>query len=156
MTDHVTLRRILTSTKAIAVVGLSANPIRPSHYVGLYLARRGYRVIGVNPAIAGQTIFGETAVARLADIPAGTGIDMVDIFRRSEEVPAIVEEALAALPDLRTIWMQIGVRHEAAAARAREAGLDVVQDLCPKMEHQRLWGDLRKAGIATGIVSSRL
>jgi predicted CoA-binding protein len=151
---HDDLRRILSRTRVIAIVGVSPNPIRPSNYVGRYLSLKGYRVIPVNPGHAGETLFGETIVADVTQAPADT--DMVDIFRRSEHVPPIVAAAIEALPNLRTIWMQIGVRNGEAVAMARSHGLDVVQDLCPKMEHQRLWGELRKAGIATGMLSSRL
>lgn len=130
------LRRILTETRVIALVGASANPDRPSHRVGWYLARRGYRVIPVNPGLAGQSLFGETVVARLSDIPGG--VDMVDIFRRSEEVGPVVADALAALPSLRTVWMQLGVVNEAAAEVARARGVEVVMDRCPAIEIPRL------------------
>jgi predicted CoA-binding protein len=155
-TDDATLRRILTTTRVIAVVGVSSDPVRPSHFVARYLGRRGYRVIPVNPAQAGTTLLGETVRATLADIPAEIPVDMVDIFRRSEHVPPIVDAALAHLPNLRTIWMQIGVRNEAAAAAARARGITVVQDRCPKIEFQRLHGELRMGGFATGVISSRL
>jgi predicted CoA-binding protein len=148
------LRTILARTRVIAVVGASANPVRPSHYVSRYLVHRGYRVIPVNPGHAGKSLFGERVVADITEAPAET--DMIDLFRRSEEVPGTVAAALEALPNLRTVWMQIGVRNAEAAAMARARGVDVVEDLCPKMEHQRLWGELRKGGIATGVISSRL
>lgn len=152
--DH--LKAILTRTKVIACVGMSANPIRPSNYVGRYLGLRGYRVIPVNPAQAGQEIYGELTYARLADIPKGAHVDMVDIFRRSEAVPAIVAEALTHLPALQTVWMQIGVMNEEATKQAEAEGLTVIQNRCPKIEHQRLFGELRKAGFNTGIISSKL
>ena len=148
------LRRILTTTRTIACVGVSADPVRPSHYVARYLSLRGYRVIPVNPGIAGRRLFGETVAGDLSEIEAP--VDMLDIFRRSEHVPPIVEAALARFAGLRTVWMQIGVVNEAAAEMAREAGVEVVMDRCPKMDHQRLFGELRKAGIATGRISSRL
>lgn len=157
--DDAELRAILSRTRTIAMVGVSPNPVRPSHYVGRYLSLRGFRVIPLNPAHAGTTLFGETVQADLASIPAEIGpIDMVDIFRRSDEAGAVVDAAIAHLlgRGLRTIWMQIGVVDEAAAARAVAAGLDVVMDRCPKIEHQRLYGELRKGGFATGIISSRL
>lgn len=150
------LRQILTDTKVIAVVGLSANPVRASYFVGRYLSMRDKRVIGVNPGLAGQTLFGETVYGSLKDIPADIPVDMVDIFRRSEHVPPIVDEAIASLPDLRTIWMQIGVQNPEARAQAEAAGLSVVENLCPKQEHQRLFGELRKGGFATGVISSKL
>ncbi len=153
MTDA-ELKRILDRTRVIAVVGLSPNPVRPSHYVARYLSLRGYRVIGVNPGHAGAVLFGETMRGAVADLPPE--VDMLDIFRRTEAVPPIVEEALAHLPGLRTVWMQVGVVHEAAAQLARARGLDVVMDRCPKIEHQRLNGELRKGGFNTGVISSKL
>ena len=151
---HDTLREILLRSRVIAVVGVSANPVRPSYFVARYLSLKGYRVIPVNPGLAGQALFGETVRADLSDCPPD--VDMVDIFRASEHVPPIVDQALAHLPALRTIWMQIGVRHDVAAAVAQARGIDVVQDLCPKMEYQRLFGELRMGGINTGVISSRL
>lgn len=150
------LRDILKTTRVIAVVGVSPNPVRPSYYVARYLGLKGYTVIPVNPGHAGEEILGQRVHADLASIPKDAHVDMVDIFRRSEAVPAIVEEALRELPDLRTVWMQIGVRHEGAAARARAAGLRVVENRCPKIEYQRLFGELRMGGFATGIISAKL
>lgn len=150
------LRDILKTTRVVAVVGVSANPIRPSYFVARYLALKGFRVIPVNPGLAGSTLLGETVYADLSAIPAAAKVDMVDIFRRSDAVPAIVDEALAHLPHLRTVWMQIGVEHAEAAAKARAAGLRVVQNRCPKIEYQRLFGELRMGGFATGVISSRL
>jgi len=148
------LREILASTRSIAVVGLSANTLRPSYFVARYLSMRGYRVVGVNPGLAGQILFGETVQARLSDIRFD--IDMVDIFRAPDAVPPIVTEALARWPNLGTIWMQIGVVNEAAAAEATARGVRVIMDRCPKQDHQRLFGELRKGGFNTGIVSSKL
>ncbi|MEM9852750.1 MAG: CoA-binding protein [Pseudomonadota bacterium] len=150
-----TLRRVLRETRVIAAVGVSPNPVRPSHYVGRYLAMRGYRVIPVNPGHVGKDFYGEPFVGRLSDL-GDAGVDMVDIFRRSDMVPPVVEEALAALPDLRTVWMQIGVQHPGATAQARDRGKTVIADRCPKIEYQRLFGELRKGGFNTGIISSRL
>lgn len=147
-------REILAETQTIACVGVSLNPVRPSNYVARYLSLRGYRVIPVNPGHAGKTLYGARVLARLSDIDGP--VDMVDIFRRSEHVLPIVAEALEHLEGLRTIWMQIGVRNEAAAALAKARGLNVVQDRCPKIEYQRLFGELRKGGFNTGIISSRL
>lgn len=132
------LRRILTAARTIAVVGLSPKPDRPSHYVAAFLQAKGHRVIPVNPGHAGGTILGEPVYASLSDIPAEITVDMVDIFRASEAVPGVVDEALAALPGLRSIWMQLGVAHDEAAVKARAAGLDVVQDRCPKIEYPRV------------------
>lgn len=158
MTDpsDAVLRDILTTTRVIAIVGVSPNPVRPSYYVARYLGLKGYTMIPVNPGHAGQEILGRTVYRDLASIPKDARVDMVDIFRRSEAVPGIVEEALRELPGLRTVWMQIGVRHEEAAARAEAAGLRVIQDRCPKIEYQRLFGELRMGGFATGIISAKL
>jgi predicted CoA-binding protein len=152
--DH--LRQILTTTKVVACVGMSMNPVRPSYYVARYLSLKGFTVIGVNPGHAGKIAFGQTVYASLEDIPKHAKVDMVDIFRKPEAVPEIVEEALGHLPDLKTIWMQIGVTHAQAAARAKAKGLNVIQDRCPKIEYQRLFGELRMGGFNTGIVSSKL
>lgn len=133
MTDDAEIRDILTSVRSIAVVGWSPKPERPSHGVAAYLARRGYRVIPVNPGQAGQIALGETVRATLAE--AGP-VDMVDIFRRSEEAGAVVDEAIAVGASV--VWMQLGVIDEAAAGRARAAGLRVVMDRCPAIEIPRL------------------
>ena len=129
------IRSMLTEVKTIALVGWSPKPDRPSHRVAAYLAARGYRVIPVNPGASGQIALGETVRASLAEIEGP--VDMVDIFRRSEDVPPVVEEALK-LPGLKAIWMQLGIRnvHEAAEAEAR--GVQVVQDRCPAIEIPRL------------------
>jgi uncharacterized protein len=148
------LRDVLRATKVVAVVGVSANPVRPSYFVARYLKLKGFTVLPVNPVIAGQSLFGATAVASLSDITAP--VDMVDIFRRSEKVPEIVDEALKILPSLRTIWMQIGVEHVQAAEKARARGITVIQNRCPKIEYQRLFGELRMGGFNTGIISSKL
>ncbi len=149
-----TLKNILTRTKVVAMVGVSKNPIRPSYFVARYLSLKGFEVIPVNPRHTGETLFGQTVRSALSEIEAP--VDMVDIFRRPQAVPAIVDEALEHLPGLQTIWMQIGVSHEQAAARAQAQGLSVIQNRCPKIEYQRLYGELRMGGIATGIISSKL
>ena len=148
------LRTVLTATSSVAVVGVSANPVRPSYFVARYLKLKGFDVHPVNPVYVGQNLFGRPVVADLRDI-AGQ-IDMVDIFRRSDAVPDIVETALDVFPALQTIWMQIGVSHAAAAAAARARGVTVIQDRCPKIEYQRLYGELRMGGFNTGIISSKL
>jgi len=150
------LRKILRETKTIACVGVSTNPVRPSYFVARYLSLRGFRVIPVNPGQAGKILFGEEIRASLGDIPKDIKIDMLDLFRRSEHVPPIVAEALQTLPDLKTVWMQIGVENQAAADMAIEKGLQVIQNRCPKIEYQRLFGELRKGGFNTGIISSKL
>ncbi len=153
------LRAVFARTKTIAVVGVSKNQIRPSFYVARYLSLKGFRVIPVNPAYGGETLLGERVWPDLASLPANLGeIHMVDIFRRSQEAGGVVDAAMAALTGrgLRTIWMQIGVVDEDAAARAEAAGLTVVMDRCPKIEFQRLQGELRMGGFATGMISSKL
>ena len=130
------------------------NPVRPSYYVARYLGLKGYRVIPVNPGHAGKILFGETVRGDLSEIDVP--VDMVDIFRRSEAVPPIVKAALDQFPDLKTIWMQIGVEHAEAAAMAQARGVDVIMNRCPKIEYQRLFGELRMGGFATGVISSKL
>lgn len=148
------LSRILRRTKVVAVIGVSSNPVRPSYFVARYMSLKGFKVIPVNPLYAGQRLFGETIRADLREI--SEPVDMLDIFRRSEAVPEIVEQGLAHLPHLKTIWMQIGVEHAEAAAKAEAKGVDVIQNRCPKIEYQRLFGELRMGGFATGVISSKL
>ena len=148
------LRRILTATKVIAVVGVSAKEIRPSFYVARYLQLKGFRIIPVNPGLAGQRLLGEEVHADLTTIDAP--VDMVDIFRRSDAVPGIVAEALQHLPLLKTVWMQIGVESAEGRAMAEARGVEVIENRCPKIEYQRLFGELRMGGFNTGILSSRL
>ena len=138
MTDTDTLRRIKDQTRTIAVVGLSPNQDRPSWGVARYLQGLGYKIVPVNPGHAGKKILDEPVFASLADIPADLKVDMVDVFRRSDAVAQIVDEALSALPDLKTIWLQLGVHDDQSAQRARDAGITVVQDRCPKIEFPRL------------------
>ena len=156
MTDYsdANLKRILQRNRTIAVVGVSTNPVRPSYYVARYLNLKGYRVIPVNPGHAGKRLFGEIIQPDLEAI--SEPVDMVDIFRRSEAVPPIVDAALEKFPNLKTIWMQIGVEHAEAAAKAEARGVDVIQNRCPKIEYQRLFGELRMGGFTTGIISSKL
>ncbi|MDO6725285.1 CoA-binding protein [Celeribacter halophilus] len=130
------ITRILKDTKVIALVGASAKPERPSHRVGNFLVSKGYKVIPVNPGQAGKTLFGETCVASLSDITEP--VDMVDIFRRAEELGAVVDEALHALTGLKYVWMQLDLVNEKAAALARAQGAEVVMDRCPAIEIPRL------------------
>lgn len=124
---------LLRRVKRIALVGASANPSRPSHGVMAFLLQHGFEVVPVNPGLAGQSLLGQTVVATLAD--AGP-VDMADIFRSADAVPALVEEAIAS--GVPALWLQLGVIHHEAAARATAAGLDVVMDKCPKIEMRRL------------------
>lgn len=132
------LRAIFNQTRSIAIVGASANTDRPSNYVGRFLASKGYRVIGVNPGLAGQTLYCEPVYASLSDVPFE--IDMVDIFRRSEDVPPVVDEALERFASLGTVWMQLGIFHDGAAALAQARGVQVVMNRCPMIEYPRLFG----------------
>jgi uncharacterized protein len=130
------LREILRKVKTIAVVGASEKPERPSYGVFAFLLSRGYRVFGVNPGLAGKTILGAPFVGSLNDLPGP--VDMVDIFRNSDAVAAVVDEALALAPLPLVIWMQLGVRNDAAAARAKARGVEVIMNRCPKIEYARL------------------
>ena len=144
---------ILSSVKTIAMVGASANDVRPSWFAMKYLLGKGFRVIPVNPGQAGKEILGQKVFARLADIPEP--VDMVDIFRGSDAVRAIVEEVLKLDPLPKVVWMQLTVRNDEAAARAEAAGLKVVMNRCPKIEYARLAGEIGWSGVNSGIMSSR-
>lgn len=149
------LRRVLEEAQVIAMVGASTNPVRASYFVASYLTARGRRVIPVNPAQAGEELFGETVLSDLSEIDGP--VDMLDIFRRSEHVPEIVDDALKHLmPGLKSVWMQFNVVSEEAAAKAEAAGLDVVMDRCPKVEMARLGREIGAVGIASGVISSKL
>lgn len=148
------LRDVLQRAGKIAIVGLSLKETRASYFVGRYLKMRGYEICPVNPAYAGQSFMGAAFVSSLTELPKD--VDFLDLFRRSEDVLPVVEEALERLPQLRTIWMQLGVVNAAAAELARARGIDVIMDRCPKIEHQRLFGELRKGGFNTGVISSKL
>ncbi|MFD1883022.1 CoA-binding protein [Paracoccus pacificus] len=128
------IARVARESRIIAVVGMSPRQERPSWGVARYLQAEGFRVIPVNPGHGGETILGETVYPDLASIPPEIQVDMVDIFRRSDAVPQVVDEALAHLPHLRTIWMQLGVSHDEAARKARDRGLSVIENRCPKIE----------------------
>jgi predicted CoA-binding protein len=141
--------RILESYKRIAMVGLSSNPFRPSHFAAIYMLSHGYDVTPVNPRE--KEVLGRRAYASLRDVPGP--FEIVDIFREPSAVPAIVEDAIAV--GAKVIWMQLGVIHEEAAERARQAGLEVVMDRCVKIEHARFFGGLSTIGLNTGVISSR-
>ena len=146
-----TLRRILAETQTIALVGASANWNRPSYFVMKYLQGKAYRVIPVNPGLAGGELLGERVYASLRDIPER--IDLVDIFRAARDVPPIVEDAIAI--GARVVWMQLGVRNDEAAARAEAAGLEVIMNRCPKIEFGRLGGELSWSGVNSGLIRNR-
>ena len=147
--DINTLRRILKATKTIAVVGLSANWWRPSFFAAKYLQERGYRVVPVNPQY--PEILGEKSYPSLREIPFK--IDVVDCFRKSEEIPALADDAIAI--GAKVLWMQLGVINQAAAEKAEAAGLEVVMDRCMKIEHGRLFGGLNWCGVNTRVISAK-
>lgn len=149
MIDIPTLRRILQDNHVVAVVGLSANWYRPSYFAAKYLQEHGYRIIPVNPRY--KEILGEKCYPTLRDIPGP--VDVVQIFQRPERVPPFVEDAIEI--GSKVIWMQLGIINEAAADRARAAGLDVVMDHCMKIEHARLFGGLNFVGVNTKVISSK-
>jgi predicted CoA-binding protein len=151
-TDIPTLRRILNDNRRIAVVGISAEWHRPSYFVGKYLLEHGYTMIPVNPKYA--EVLGRRCYPDLKTAAREAGpIDLVDCFRRSEDIPALADEAIAV--GAKVLWMQLGVINDAAARTARAAGLQVVMDRCVKIEHGRLFGGLNWAGVNTRIVSSK-
>ena len=141
--------RVLALGKRVAMVGLSGNSSRPSHFVAIYLKSRGYEVVPVNPRE--KTILGLTSYASLKDIP-GT-VDIVDIFRDPAAVPPIVDDAIAI--GAKAVWMQLGIVNEEAAMRAKDAGLEVIMDRCMKIEHARFFGGLNMLGLNTGVLSPR-
>jgi predicted CoA-binding protein len=145
------IRTILRETKTIAMVGASTNWTRPSYFAMKYLQAKGYRVIPVNPAAAGQELLGETVRATLKDVPEK--IDMVDVFRAPEHVPPIAEDAVAV--GAKVLWLQLGVVHADAARKAEAAGLKVVMDRCPKIEFGRLSGELSWGGINSGVITAK-
>ena len=135
MNEPEVIDRILTETKTIAIVGVSANPDKISHRVAAFLQSKGYRIIPVNPTVDGE-ILGETVYPSIQSIPEG--FDAVDVFRRAEDIPGVVDDAIAA--GARVIWIQLGIVNEAAAARAEAAGMTVVMDRCMMAEHKKRWG----------------
>lgn len=149
MDDIGKLRRILRGARTIAVVGLSANWYRPSYFAAKYLQEHGYRVIPVNPAY--DNVLGEKCYASVRDVPEA--VDIVDCFRKSAEIPALAEDAIAV--GAKVLWMQLGVENEAARRRAEGAGLEVVENRCVKIEHARLFGGLGWAGVNTGVISAK-
>ena len=147
--DIAGLRRILAKCRTLAVVGLSAQWYRPSFFAAKYMQDHGYRIIPVNPRY--DEVLGAKCYASLRGIPER--VDLVDCFRRSEEIPAIAEDAIAI--GAKVLWMQLGVVNREAAKRAIDAGLDVVMDRCVKIEHARILGGLNWCGVNTGVISAR-
>ncbi len=140
---------ILSRYKNIAMVGLSNNPYRPSHFAAIYMLSQGYNIIPVNPAC--DEILGRQCYASLSDIP--TPVEIVDVFRKPSDVLPIAEEAIKI--GAKVLWLQLGVINEEAAARAHLAGLEVVMDRCVKIEHARFFGGLNLIGLNTGVITSR-
>ena len=147
------IRAILRDTKTIAMVGASPNTVRPSYFVLKYLLERGYDVIPVNPGQAGKPILGTAFVGSLRDITKP--IDMVDVFRASDQVMAVVEEALTLKPLPKYLWLQLGIRNDQAAAKAEAAGLKVVMNRCPKIEYGRLSSEIAWMGVNSRTLSSK-
>ncbi|MER9069112.1 CoA-binding protein [Mesorhizobium sp. M0902] len=151
--DNAYIAGILNSVKTIAMVGASANDVRPSYFVLKYLLGKGFSVFPINPGHAGKEILGQMTYARLADVPGP--VDMVDVFRASGAVPGIVDEVLRLDPLPKVIWMQLGIRHDEAAARAEAAGIKVVMNRCPKIEYGKLSGEIGWTGVNSGVLSSK-
>jgi len=151
MDDINTLRRLLRENHVIAVVGLSGDWFRPSYFAAKYLQEHGYRIIPVNPRYAGRSILGERCFESLREIT--DKVDVVDVFRKTDDVPPIAEDAIAI--GAKVLWQQIGVKNEAAAAAARSAGLETVMDRCMKIEHGRLFGGLSWVGVNTKVISAK-
>jgi predicted CoA-binding protein len=151
MYDRLTL---LQQYRHIAIVGISADQYRPSHFVAIYLQAEGYDIIPVNPKYAGQTLLGKRVYASLTEAKeAGEEIEIVDVFRKTEGVPPVAEEAIAI--GARVLWLQLGIRNDEVGKRAREAGLIFVQDRCIKIEHARFFGGLHTVGLNTGVILSK-
>ncbi|ESW83762.1 CoA-binding protein [Mesorhizobium sp. M0761] len=151
--DNAYIGGILNSVKTIAMVGASANDVRPSFFVLKYLLAKGFSVFPINPGQAGKEILGRMTYASLADLPEP--VDMVDIFRASAAVPGIVDEVLKLDPLPKVVWMQLGVRDDEAAARAEAAGIKVVMNRCPKIEYGKLSGEIGWTGVNSGVLSSK-
>ncbi|MBZ9676735.1 CoA-binding protein [Mesorhizobium sp. ES1-1] len=151
--DNAYIAGVLNSVKTIAMVGASANDVRPSFFVLKYLLAKGFSVFPINPGQAGNEILGRMTYGRLADVPEP--IDMVDVFRAAAAVPGIVDEVLALDPLPKVIWMQLGVRNDDAAARAEAAGIKVVMNRCPKIEYGKLSGEIGWTGVNSGVLSSK-
>ena len=147
------IRGILNSVKSIAMVGVSPKENRPSYFAFKYLLERGYRMIPVNPGQGGKELLGQRVYARLSEIPEP--VDMVDIFRASQHVPPVVEEALALKPRPAVIWMQLGIRNDDSAALAEIAGVKVVMNRCPKIEYGRLSSEIGWIGVNSRTLTSK-
>jgi len=146
--------QILQQYRHVAIVGVSADQYRPSHFVAIYLQAEGYDIIPINPRYVGQTILGKRVYATLTEAKAaGEAIAIVDVFRKAQDVPPIAEEAIKI--GARVLWLQLGIRNDEAAQQAQAAGLTVVQDRCMKIEHARFFGGLHTVGLNTGVILSK-
>lgn len=146
--------QILQTYKHVAIVGVSADPYRPSHFVAIYLQAEGYDIVPINPRYAGQTLLGKQVYASLSEAKeAGEQIEIVDVFRKAEDTPPIADEAIKI--GAKVLWLQLGIRNDEVGYKAREAGLIFVQNRCIKMEHARFFGGLHTVGLNTGVILSR-
>jgi uncharacterized protein len=146
--------KIIQQYRHVAIVGISADPYRPSHFVAIYLQAEGYDIVPINPRYAGQTILGKRVYATLTEAKeAGEQIEIVDVFRKAEDVPPVADEAIAI--GARVLWLQLGIRNDEAAQRAQQAGLTVVQNRCMKIEHARFFGGLHTVGLNTGVIMAK-
>lgn len=154
MPDMYDRLQILQKYRNIAIVGVSADPYRPSHFVAIYLQAEGYNIIPINPRYAGQTLLGKRVYGSLTEAKeAGEPIDIVDVFRKAEDVPPIAKEAIKI--GARVLWLQLGIVNEEAGKKAQEAGLIFVENRCMKMEHARFFGGLHTIGLNTGVIVAR-
>lgn len=146
--------KLLQQYKHVAIVGVSADPYRPSHFVAIYLQAEGYDIIPINPRYAGKTILGKRVYASLTEAKeAGEQIEVVDVFRKAEDTPPIADEAIAI--GAKVLWLQLGIHNDETGKKAQEAGLTFVQDRCIKMEHARFFGGLHTVGLNTGVILAK-
>ena len=152
------LRILLKKINTIVMIGVSASPLRASFFVARYFVLRGVSVIPINPNYEGKYLWGEKVLGKISDIDTNKRVDLIDIFRPSKEAPNIVQDTIKYLKPsgCKTIWMQIGIKNKKAAQIARDNGMNVIMDKCPKIENQRLFGELRVAGFNTNIISSKI
>lgn len=154
MPDMYERLELLRSYRNIAIVGVSADPYRPSHFVAIYMQAEGYNIIPINPRYAGQTLLGKRVYSSLTEAKeAGKEIEIVDVFRRAEDTPPVAQEAVSI--GAKVLWLQLGVRNEEARQIAQDAGLTFVQDRCIKIEHARFFGGLHTVGLNTGVVMAK-
>ena len=156
--DDNDLRSLFKKINSIVMIGVSASPLKASFFVARYFVLRGISVIPVNPNYEGEYLWGEKVLGKISDIPPDKRVDLIDIFRPSNEVPCIVDDTICYLKPLgcKTIWMQIGIKNNQAALKAKKNGMNVIMNKCPKIEYQRLFGELRVAGFNTKIISSKI